>query len=398
MANTVSRILSDSTLSRIIQIESGGNPNAKARTSSATGLGQFLDGTWLATVKKHRPDLAASASRADLLAMRTEPRIAIEMLARFTEDNAKALGAGYTDGDLYLAHFSGVGVAKKLLRADAQASASTCYDQAAINANRSILEGKTVGEVRAWAARRMASSGRTNWVAKFYGQAAQPAPVDETPVKIDEVAPVAPEVVAQGSDATVVRGDPEIWHIQRRLKAMNYNPGDLDGKWGGKIAGAISGFLNDRPLEMAAPTSFDMFKAARERIKTEIGRAEAEGFKRPVSVERSTADQKTVEELAPEVVPVRRNFLATLWASICTFAVAVYNSVSGYIKSAWDFFTDHKDDIPTESGFFSTAFDYVAKVPTSVWLALAGCGLAFVAFNSMRGVQKITASVQTGER
>jgi hypothetical protein len=33
--------------------ESGYNPNAKAKTSSATGLFQFLDQTWLATLKQH---------------------------------------------------------------------------------------------------------------------------------------------------------------------------------------------------------------------------------------------------------------------------------------------------------------------------------------------------------
>src|SRR3712207_2025996 len=35
------------------RIESGFNPNARARTSSATGLFQFIDQTWLGTVKQH---------------------------------------------------------------------------------------------------------------------------------------------------------------------------------------------------------------------------------------------------------------------------------------------------------------------------------------------------------
>src|SRR5579871_3562875 len=33
--------------------ESGFNPNAKAATSSAAGLFQFVDQTWLGTLKKH---------------------------------------------------------------------------------------------------------------------------------------------------------------------------------------------------------------------------------------------------------------------------------------------------------------------------------------------------------
>src|SRR3546814_4025047 len=35
------------------KIESGLNPTAKARTSSATGLFQFIEQTWLGTVKEH---------------------------------------------------------------------------------------------------------------------------------------------------------------------------------------------------------------------------------------------------------------------------------------------------------------------------------------------------------
>ena len=35
------------------RIESGFNPNARAKTSSATGLFQFIDQTWLGTVKQH---------------------------------------------------------------------------------------------------------------------------------------------------------------------------------------------------------------------------------------------------------------------------------------------------------------------------------------------------------
>lgn len=194
MANTASKTIADATLSRIIQIESGGNPRARASTSSALGLAQFLSGTWLATIKRHRPDLMAGRTREQVLALRTDPSLSIELLARFTEDNVRVLGAHFTDGDVYLAHFSGAGVAGKLMRADPFASAATCYSKEAIAANRSILEGKTVDEVRAWAKRKMAAAGKTDWVAHYY----QPAPAphadteaddDDTPVKLDREAP-----------------------------------------------------------------------------------------------------------------------------------------------------------------------------------------------------------------
>ena len=38
------------------RVESSLNPDARARTSSATGLFQFIDQTWLATVDRHGAD------------------------------------------------------------------------------------------------------------------------------------------------------------------------------------------------------------------------------------------------------------------------------------------------------------------------------------------------------
>lgn len=181
MTYTVSRTIADETLSRIIQIESAGNPNAKAPTSSALGLGQFIAATWLDIVARHRPDLMVGRSRADMLALRTDPLLAVEMLARLTEDNAQALGAGYTDADLYLAHFAGVAVARRVLRADAETAVATIFSSAAVNANPSILRGKTCGELRAWAAAKMAKAGGRDWVGRWRPAGKSGAGASKTP-------------------------------------------------------------------------------------------------------------------------------------------------------------------------------------------------------------------------
>src|SRR4051812_28631099 len=115
MANTVSSIISDDTLNRGIQIESAGRPNVRASSSSARGLGQFLNGTWIEELKEHRPDLYNGSPFNDELALENDPSLQVELMARFWEDNARALGAGWTEGDLYLAHFLGVATAKKFL-------------------------------------------------------------------------------------------------------------------------------------------------------------------------------------------------------------------------------------------------------------------------------------------
>jgi hypothetical protein len=53
----------DAVVARIIGVESHGDPNAKNKRSSATGLGQFLDETWLDMIRAHRPDLAKGAAK-----------------------------------------------------------------------------------------------------------------------------------------------------------------------------------------------------------------------------------------------------------------------------------------------------------------------------------------------
>lgn len=208
-----------------------------------------------------------------------------------------------------------------------------------------------------------------------------------------DTAPVEPVVIA-----AAVPGDPELYSVQARLKAMNFSPGMLDGKWGGGTSGAISSFINDRGGHIAVPASLDAFNGVREELKAELQRAEGENWKRPVTPARASGDTATVAAVAPEVVPVKRNFLLTAWTAAGTFFYGIYNAVSGYVSQAWDFFTDHKDDLPTDPSYIETAKEYLSQVPTTFWILLAAGGLLFVALNSRAGVKKITESVQTGAR
>ena len=212
MANTISRTISDDQLNRIVQIESAGNPNAKAPTSSAAGLGQFITGTWLGVVQKHKPGLFRTNTREQIIAMRVGAATAalqIEMLARFTEDNAAMLGAGFTDGDLYLAHFLGISDARKLFRAPPGDLASNHVAAGAVAANRSILAGKTCGQVRAWAQasmlNRWVKAGKPDWVKKWSGVQIAPLPPDIEP-PINPKTPKQPNNTAGGITSTVVVG------------------------------------------------------------------------------------------------------------------------------------------------------------------------------------------------
>ena len=71
--------------------ESAMNPNARASTSSATGLFQFIESTWLDMVRRHGADHglgaeaaalqngADAATRRQILALRTDPELSARM-------------------------------------------------------------------------------------------------------------------------------------------------------------------------------------------------------------------------------------------------------------------------------------------------------------------------------
>jgi hypothetical protein len=149
------------------RIESGLNPTARARTSSATGLFQFTRQTWLATLKAHGPKhgyqwaadaIAQDANgrhritdpglRSAILDLRNDPLAASSMAAEFADDNAAFVtartGRAPEPVDLYLAHFLGASGAAKFLTAhesDPQAAAAPLFPAAAA-ANRSVFFDK----------------------------------------------------------------------------------------------------------------------------------------------------------------------------------------------------------------------------------------------------------------
>lgn len=95
---------------RLRMSESGGNRFATNPRSSALGPDQFLDGTWLTTIKKHRPDLAAGKTDAQLLALRTDETLSGEMSRAYGGENLAYLrsrGIQPGPGAIKLSHFAG---------------------------------------------------------------------------------------------------------------------------------------------------------------------------------------------------------------------------------------------------------------------------------------------------
>jgi hypothetical protein len=136
--------------------ESALNPNARAGTSSATGLFQFIDGTWLDMVRRHGAahGLAQQASalqggadaetRREILALRSDPELSARMAGELARENASVLearlGRAPSAGELYAAHVMGSGGAVRLIQAaaDGVSDASLLFPREAA-ANRGIF-------------------------------------------------------------------------------------------------------------------------------------------------------------------------------------------------------------------------------------------------------------------
>jgi len=119
----------DAVVERIIAVESDGDPYAKNSRSSATGLGQFLNDTWLELIREYRPDLTRGRSESETLELRLDTKLAREITTRLVECNATMLkqrGLPISAGAVYLAHFAGAAGAVAILSASDSADAAAC--------------------------------------------------------------------------------------------------------------------------------------------------------------------------------------------------------------------------------------------------------------------------------
>src|SRR6202790_3420561 len=173
------------------KMESNFNSRASASTSSARGLYQFIDQTWLGTVKeagsqlgygKHADAISKNGdgsysvsdptARAAVMKLRDDPDAASSMAAVLTQSNSFKLtgktGRRPTDAELYRAHCMGVGGAAKLIsnaEDNPQASAARLFPNAAA-ANRPIFydhsgRARSVSEVYSVLSTRYASAANS---------------------------------------------------------------------------------------------------------------------------------------------------------------------------------------------------------------------------------------------
>jgi hypothetical protein len=183
------------------RVESRLNPGAQAPTSSASGLFQFIEQTWLSTMKQAGPtfgygNYAAAITRTEsgaytvsdpgmrreILALRKDPAANAVMAGVFTRQNAaklgNQLGRAASEGELYIAHFLGPTGATRLISAATERPGTRAADlfPTGARANRSIFYDKA-GNAR--------SAAQVYEVLVGRYQTARAAPVAPT-------APIAP--------------------------------------------------------------------------------------------------------------------------------------------------------------------------------------------------------------
>lgn len=154
-------------LARAARRESDWNIYAASPTSSARGLFQFIEQTWLRAVADYGPQhgltreakmvrfdrygrayVADRQERARILALRYDPglaaRIAAELTAQNVRDLRAQLGRTPSEGELYAAHVLGAAGATKLIRAASVAPyypAARLFPEAAMANRRLFFRG-----------------------------------------------------------------------------------------------------------------------------------------------------------------------------------------------------------------------------------------------------------------
>jgi len=156
--------------------ESSLNCSAKSATSTACGLFQFTQQTWLSMLKKNGEELgygqyaqaisvdasgrarvADPAARQEILALRNDPHASALMAGAYAKESEERLenrlGRSVSSGELYIAHFLGAGGASKLISTAEEtpnARADLLFPEAAA-ANKAIFysngRARSVGEV-----------------------------------------------------------------------------------------------------------------------------------------------------------------------------------------------------------------------------------------------------------
>lgn len=220
--------------------ESGLDPKAKARTTSAAGLFQFTNSTWLDVFREHGakygqaklarkigrdedglPMVADPAARKAILDLRNDPEMAALMAAEYAKANEDRLngrlGREVGATDVYLAHFLGPNGATRFLKAQETAPGKPAARLMPIAAkhNRSVFyeNGKPVSVAALYAKVQDSIDGTMRKMAEARQPTSAPASV---PAPVAALAPTAPAALVPAAG----RGPTDMLQEARTVLAM----------------------------------------------------------------------------------------------------------------------------------------------------------------------------------
>ena len=202
------------------KVESNLNPNLTMKSSSASGLFQFIEQTWLSTLRqagralgyaRYADAIGQTPSgryvvkdpglRGEVMALRKDPTANAVMGGAFTQQNATALtqriGRPPSEGELYIAHFFGPGAAAKVIRlagGNPQANAADLFPAAA-RANRPIFydqqgNARSVAGVYAELERRYQVARASPARGPVFAAAGLPPPSPDAPLSAPDTAAI----------------------------------------------------------------------------------------------------------------------------------------------------------------------------------------------------------------
>lgn len=227
-------------------------------TSSATGLFQFVDETWLRLIKEAGPKRGidiAGMTRSEILALRADPVISTEMAKEFTLRNRaalrSALGRNPDDAELYFAHFLGASGARRFILArmgDPDAIAKDFVSKGEAASNRNIFfnrdgTAKTVQEVYDSVERDFASIVPSQNFAVLQG-------AENALAEMEKALKPGGDIMSFADDADVIRTDD---------LTLSENPTSEDFARRGQIAldaQKFYGLATPRPLKQREVDEF----------------------------------------------------------------------------------------------------------------------------------------------
>lgn len=172
---------------QIVGSEKGPTPDAQNPRSTATGNGQFLDGTWPSVLRATRPDLAAGKTDAQIMALRNDPDVAQSATEIYARQNGGALaqsGLPVNGTTVALAHQFGPGGAATILRANPNAPLSMLPGMGSVVQANPDLANLTAGQVAQRAVAKMGSGSPATAGAPQYGGKVTLSPAAESALKV----------------------------------------------------------------------------------------------------------------------------------------------------------------------------------------------------------------------